>query len=198
MAGFATEYSGMRFGFFFFAEYVNMFILSAMTAVLFLGGWNAPFDIDPVLDALGIATPVNIALDPGAWARACCGWSLLGAAHRSSAILAGVVWMLKSQLEHPHRRSSSASCCSTCSWWARLLTFAGHRPRLGHRAVLVPGQDHRALSLFFVLMRGTLPRVRIDQLMGFAWKWLVPAALAQHLRDRGAPSSSSSQMGSPL
>src|SRR4029079_18155331 len=43
VAGFATEYSGMRFGFFFFAEYIGVFIISALTTVLFLGGWNAPF-----------------------------------------------------------------------------------------------------------------------------------------------------------
>ena len=54
----------MRFGFFFFAEYVNVFILSAMTTVLFLGGWNAPFDIDPVLGLLRHRDAGHIALDP--------------------------------------------------------------------------------------------------------------------------------------
>jgi len=42
-AGFHTEYSGMGFGLFFFAEYTNMVITSSMCTALFLGGWHGPF-----------------------------------------------------------------------------------------------------------------------------------------------------------
>ena len=43
IAGFHTEYSGMRFGLFFLAEYTNMFIVSAVATSLFFGGWQGPF-----------------------------------------------------------------------------------------------------------------------------------------------------------
>ena len=42
IAGYHTEYSGMRFGLYFLGEYVTMVILGALVAVFFLGGWRGP------------------------------------------------------------------------------------------------------------------------------------------------------------
>jgi NADH-quinone oxidoreductase subunit H len=46
IAGFHTEYSGMRFGLFFLAEYTNMFVVCAVATSLFFGGWHGPFGFD--------------------------------------------------------------------------------------------------------------------------------------------------------
>ncbi len=47
VAGYFVEYSSMTFLLFFMGEYANMVLVSAMTAILFLGGWLAPFNIEP-------------------------------------------------------------------------------------------------------------------------------------------------------
>ncbi len=47
VAGFHVEYSGMTFTVFFLAEYANMVLISALAAIMFLGGWHAPFDVAP-------------------------------------------------------------------------------------------------------------------------------------------------------
>jgi NADH-quinone oxidoreductase subunit H len=95
VAGFATEYSGMRYLFFFMAEWGNLFIIGAIITTLFLGGWQVPqVSRSPVV--------MNI---------------------------------------------------------LQLIMF-----------------NAKVLFLVFMSMwiRGTLPRVRIDQLMTLCWKYFVP------------------------
>ncbi len=48
VAGYFTEFSGMRFSFFFLAEYISMFVIASMFTVFFLGGWHGPV-LPPIL-----------------------------------------------------------------------------------------------------------------------------------------------------
>jgi NADH-quinone oxidoreductase subunit H len=53
VAGYFVEYSAMAFALFYLGEYANMILSSAMTTILFLGGWLAPFNIQPFSGLLG-------------------------------------------------------------------------------------------------------------------------------------------------
>jgi NADH-quinone oxidoreductase subunit H len=107
VAGYLTEYSGIRWGMFFLGEYGNMTIVSAITTSLFLGGWAGPGVA--YLTAPGIAA----------------GWAILGN-------LLGITYFIIKVY---------VLCC------------------------------------IFIWIRATLPRLRSDQLMQFAWLILIPATL---------------------
>jgi NADH-quinone oxidoreductase subunit H len=111
VAGFHTEYSGIRFGMFWLGEYGNMTIVSAITTLLFLGGWSGP--------GVGFLTASGMAV----------GWQLLGN-------LLGLVYFVSKVY---------------------------------------------LLCVLFTWIRGTLPRLRADQLMQFAWLILIPATLGNIL-----------------
>jgi NADH-quinone oxidoreductase subunit H len=70
VAGFFVEYSAMAFGLFFLGEYANMMLMSSMTTILFLGGWQAPFGILPHAGVLWFVLKVLACLFVFLWVRA--------------------------------------------------------------------------------------------------------------------------------
>src|SRR6266487_5964922 len=105
VAGYMTEYSGMKFAIFYMGQFLLNYALSTVAAIAFLGGWQGP----------------------------------------------GVAW---------------------------LVNAGGVGVFLGG-ALSVVYLVFKAWALFFVMiwLRGAFPRLRVDQLMGFAWKFLLPFAL---------------------
>jgi len=176
VAGFATEYSGMRFGFFFFAEYVNVFIISALTVTLFFGGWNAPI-------AWPAEWAINPSINPGSLGIALL-LIVLIAPLVLTLVFATPLWLISSRIK---------------TWQALLggfvlanmfvigIIFGFAYIGFAWVAGLLWFMLKTYLFVFtFVWMRGTLPRVRIDQLMNFAWKWLMELAFINIFVTAGA------------
>ncbi|HJN92372.1 MAG TPA: complex I subunit 1 family protein, partial [Dehalococcoidia bacterium] len=97
VGGYFVEYSGMRWGLFFLAEYTALFLMVMLVSVVFLGGWNWPFG-----ESVGL------------------GWQLVLTLAKASAFIFALFWM-----------------------------------------------------------RAVIPRLRIDQLMAFSWKVLLPFSIVQ-------------------
>ena len=71
VAGFHTEYSGMKFAMFYMGEYISMIIISAITATLYLGGWRGPFAEEfPILAPIYLFLKTVIFLFVFVWLRA--------------------------------------------------------------------------------------------------------------------------------
>ena len=132
VAGFHTEYSGMKFALWYMAEFLEAFAVAAFTTTFFLGGWNGP------------ALPL--------W-PACLVLALLLASAQGlprPARLVGLLAFIGAAVRFPHE--------PVPSWaWFFAKTYA--------------------LVFVLVWLRGTFPRLRVDQLMGFAWKFLLLMAL---------------------
>jgi NADH-quinone oxidoreductase subunit H len=152
VAGFHTEYSSMKFACFFMAEYANMITVSCMATLLFLGGWVAPW---PAEYGSSLVPPAIFAL-------------------------AGVIATYHGL--HPARRLDRYTLPA---FGVVFLAIAG--------VFLLPVVQAWLLPLFwflaklgtllfaFIWVRGTLPRFRYDQLMGFAWTFLFPVAVVNLL-----------------
>jgi NADH-quinone oxidoreductase subunit H len=148
VAGFHTEYSSMKFAAFFMAEYANMVTAAAMTTTLFLGGWLPLF---PVELGSNYVAPALFA-----FVGAICLYHGLHPARRLDRItlpaFALIFFLIAAVLLIP----TVASIMMPVFWFAAKTGF---------------------LLFVWIWVRGTLPRFRYDQLMGFAWKFLFPVAV---------------------
>jgi NADH:ubiquinone oxidoreductase subunit H len=188
VAGYNIEYSGMRFGAFFAAEFGNIYVVSAVATTCFLGGWQVPLvrrvDIlGPVGYAVGqfLGRPAVLAVLLVAVLLPCAfiAWKALRAFGRDLA-------RKRPYLPSRFVRVDSEFLVLGLFFAVAALVAALHVPL---RAMLpsiyqsafqylVPFLVFftKAMVISFVILwwRWTLPRLRVDQLMGVCWKYMIP------------------------
>ncbi|PSN19558.1 NADH-quinone oxidoreductase subunit NuoH [filamentous cyanobacterium CCP5] len=116
VAGYQTEYTGMKFGLFYVGSYVNLVLSALIVSILYLGGWESPVSVTWLSNMFGVS-------ETAPWLQ----------------VITGSIGILMTILK------------------AYLLVFIA------------------------ILLRWTVPRVRIDQLLDFGWKFLLPVSLVNLL-----------------
>jgi len=163
--GYFLEYSGMRFGLFFLAEFIEVVFVSALITTLFLGGWTLPFG---VLGASGFSS-----------ALACQVVFALGGL--LFTVLGVAIW-------RAHKNGEFVGALVGLAGLAQLLVagwsaVTGWGTELPHLAIVLIGMltwGGKILMLCWLqlLIRWTLPRFRYDQVMSLGWKGLLPLSIA--------------------
>ncbi|MBC6420391.1 MAG: NADH-quinone oxidoreductase subunit NuoH [Hormoscilla sp. SP5CHS1] len=120
VAGYQTEYTGMKFALFYLGSYVNLVLSALLVAILYLGGWEFPVSIDFLASLLGVSETIP-------WLQ----------------VIAASIGIIMVILK------------------AYFLVFLA------------------------ILLRWTVPRVRIDQLLNLGWKFLLPVSLVNLLLTAG-------------
>lgn len=188
IAGFHTEYSGMRFGLFFLGEYLNVFAICCLSTTLFLGGGSLPFQglfagkaehmLAAPFDATVQSTiklnahhefPENPSTGFKIQIKNAAGdIQVFQVSHRVGNDL---VLMANRPVEFKASVNSIVSAAARPSY-----ATPWHISNL----VMIPVFFAKVFFLIFVMfwIRATLPRVRVDRLMSFAWKTMVPLAIA--------------------
>jgi NADH-quinone oxidoreductase subunit H len=152
VAGFHTEYSSMKFASFFMAEYANIITVTSMATLLFLGGWHPLFPA-----AMGSNfVPALVFLSTG-------------------------LITLYHGLNPARPRDRYSLPVFAMAFFTLAAAFLV--PTV--QSILMPifwfGIKTAVLLFVFIWVRGTSPRFRYDQLMGFTWKFLFPVAMLNML-----------------
>jgi len=116
VAGYQTEYAGMKFALFYLGSYINLVLSALLVSVLYLGGWGFPLPVEWLAGLLGQSVDAP-----------------------AVQVITGTLGIVMTVLK------------------AYLLVF------------------------FAILLRWTVPRVRIDQLLDLGWKFLLPIAMVNLL-----------------
>jgi NADH-quinone oxidoreductase subunit H len=138
----------MKFAAFFMAEYANMITVSSMATLLFLGGWVAPW---PAQYGSSLVPTVIFAI--AGLTALYHGMNAVRSRDRYTFPAFGIIFLIIAAV---------FLIPLVQSWLIPLFWFCA---KTG------------AILFTFIWIRGTLPRFRYDQLMGFTWKFLFPVAV---------------------